>query len=141
VATAPSASLLFIRLFYRGLLQIILAVDRDTAGDHLATELARRLGRQKCKLTRWPVNWLDHTYIDTNKALQYMSDFEKVLPDTPPATTLQCVGNLAARKAHATLAYHYTLVLAQRMSHSSEVHRIRQGIGAIELLELARRSA
>jgi DNA primase len=40
--------------------QIYLAVDRDSAGENLARELSRRLGRQKCKVTQWPEDWRDH---------------------------------------------------------------------------------
>ena len=50
-------------------LQIFLAVDRDAAGENLAKELSRRLGRQKCKLTEWPADWLGHwTYLGVEEA-------------------------------------------------------------------------
>jgi 5S rRNA maturation endonuclease (ribonuclease M5) len=41
-------------------MQICLAVDADAAGETLANELARRLGRNKCKITKWPRDWRDH---------------------------------------------------------------------------------
>jgi hypothetical protein len=50
-------------------LQIFLAVDRDSAGENLAKELSRRLGRQKCKLTEWPQDWLAHwVYLGAEQA-------------------------------------------------------------------------
>ena len=41
-------------------MQIYLAVDQDAAGENLARELSRRLGRQRCKLTEWPADWHGH---------------------------------------------------------------------------------
>jgi twinkle protein len=45
--------------------RIILAVDNDEAGDALAEELARRVGRAKC----WRVNWPEEMK-DANEVLQ-----------------------------------------------------------------------
>lgn len=61
------------------LLQIYLAVDRDKAGETLAAELSRRLGRQKCKLTQWPANWIAHSvHLGAEEAMRRMQQFEDV---------------------------------------------------------------
>jgi DNA primase len=60
-------------------LQICLAVDADAAGDTLAAELARRLGRTKCMVTAWPKNWNDHAvYLDAEEAEKRFNDHSEV---------------------------------------------------------------
>ncbi|KAK6911115.1 TOPRIM domain, partial [Dillenia turbinata] len=52
--------------------RIILATDGDRAGQALAEELARRLGRERCWRVRWPKkNEVDH-FKDANEVLMYL---------------------------------------------------------------------
>ncbi|XP_075659784.1 twinkle homolog protein, chloroplastic/mitochondrial isoform X1 [Castanea sativa] len=52
--------------------RIVLATDGDTAGQALAEELARRLGRERCWRVKWPKkNKVDHCK-DANEVLMFL---------------------------------------------------------------------
>ncbi|CAL1402742.1 unnamed protein product [Linum trigynum] len=50
--------------------RIILATDGDSSGQALAEELARRLGKERCWLVRWPRNGDSDVFKDANEVLR-----------------------------------------------------------------------
>ncbi|XP_054777888.1 primase homolog protein-like isoform X2 [Prosopis cineraria] len=52
--------------------RIILATDSDPPGQALAEELARRLGRERCRQVHWPKKDKQSFFKDANDVLKYM---------------------------------------------------------------------
>ncbi|KAK7303610.1 hypothetical protein RJT34_14520 [Clitoria ternatea] len=52
--------------------RIILATDNDLPGQALAEGLAKRLGRERCRLVHWPKKDEFDSYKDANEVLRYM---------------------------------------------------------------------
>ncbi|XP_050223568.1 primase homolog protein [Mercurialis annua] len=50
--------------------RIILATDGDVSGRALAEELARRLGKERCWIVRWPKKDHSHYFKDANEVLE-----------------------------------------------------------------------
>lgn len=63
---------------------VVLATDQDGAGQALAEELARRIGKEKCKLAKFPWKDLNEAWSDDNP-----------VPDDAPAERLNRIINEA----------------------------------------------
>ena len=71
----------------------MLATDNDEPGQALAEELARRLGRERCLLLRWPQGQTSTLQADGSRANGYLKDANEVLLNGGAEALLECVAN------------------------------------------------
>ena len=73
--------------------RIVLATDNDEPGQALAEELARRLGRERCLLVRWPQGAESVAQADGHRSPGYLKDANEVLVNGGAEALRECVAN------------------------------------------------
>ena len=76
-----------------GVTRIVLATDNDEPGQALAEELARRLGRERCLLVRWPQGAENVPQADGRRLPGYLKDANEVLLNGGAEALRDCVAN------------------------------------------------